>query len=209
MTETEQPWDQPKDLNGYVRYRIRRLRLEKGLKTREVAERSGIALGSYSCLETGRYRINLKNLFRILAALGVPIGEVWPDLPDAEPVDRVTERHFYLAIEAALRREGTRLNLEDILSAVVKAFDAERGLLAGRSRQQNVVGARAAAVILTRQQNHLTLIALGQMLNRDPSSLTHSVRRIGPRGPENEEFWRRVESAQLLLLQPVSRKSQR
>ncbi len=65
-------------VNEYVRARIRRIRLEKGLKLVDAASQSGLAVSSYGCMESGYYRINLDSLFRILGALEADISDVWP-----------------------------------------------------------------------------------------------------------------------------------
>ncbi|MEE8585469.1 MAG: helix-turn-helix transcriptional regulator, partial [Acidobacteriota bacterium] len=57
---------------------ICQIRLERGLKVQDMSRMAGIPLGSYSCLETGRYRLNLENLLRILEALKIDIAQVWP-----------------------------------------------------------------------------------------------------------------------------------
>lgn len=65
-------------VNEYVRARLRRIRLDKGLKLVDAASQSGLAVSSYACMESGFYKINLDNLFRILGALGADISDVWP-----------------------------------------------------------------------------------------------------------------------------------
>lgn len=65
-------------VNDHVRSRIRELRIAKRLRVSDVARRSGIPSGSYSCLEAGHFRINLDNLYRILFALRSDITGVWP-----------------------------------------------------------------------------------------------------------------------------------
>lgn len=65
-------------VNEYVRSRIRRIRLEKRLKLVDAASQSGLAVSSYACMESGFYKINLDNLFRILGALEADISDVWP-----------------------------------------------------------------------------------------------------------------------------------
>lgn len=57
---------------------IRRLRYERGLKLRELAEKSGVAVSTLCELEkgttvTGRY----ETLERVAKALGVTIADLW------------------------------------------------------------------------------------------------------------------------------------
>lgn len=65
-------------VNEFVRSQLKRIRLEKGLKLVEAASQSGLAVSSYACMESGFYKINLDNLFRILGALEADISDVWP-----------------------------------------------------------------------------------------------------------------------------------
>ena len=65
-------------INEFVRMRIRQLRKAKKLKIREMATRTTMPGSSYASLESGFYKINLDNLFRILGALDADIREVWP-----------------------------------------------------------------------------------------------------------------------------------
>ncbi len=77
-------------ISKYVVQSIRRKRMEQGMRVQDMAKRTGIPLGSYSCLETGRYRMSLENLFRILAVLGLEIKEVWPSPLKQRQVKKVT-----------------------------------------------------------------------------------------------------------------------
>ena len=62
-------------VNSYVVERIRRPRIAQRSKVAEAARRTGIPLGSYSCVETGRYRMSLECLFRALAVPGTDIAD--------------------------------------------------------------------------------------------------------------------------------------
>ncbi len=65
-------------VNEFVRRRIRRLRLSKGIKLVELASRLSLPASSYASMETGQCRISLDHLFRITGELGVDINDVWP-----------------------------------------------------------------------------------------------------------------------------------
>ena len=65
-------------VNAFVLACIRRRRIEQGLRVQDMARRTGIPLGSYSCPKTGRYRLSLESLFRILAVLGTDIAPAAP-----------------------------------------------------------------------------------------------------------------------------------
>ena len=62
-------------INNFVCKSLRNIRIGKGVKVLDVARRTRIPASSYSCLEWGRYKLNLDNLFRILHALDADIDE--------------------------------------------------------------------------------------------------------------------------------------
>ncbi|HSR67539.1 MAG TPA: helix-turn-helix domain-containing protein [Acidobacteriota bacterium] len=165
-------------VNAFVCTSIRRLRQARGLAIERVAERSGIPPGSYSCLETGRYRLNLENLYRILAALDADIGDVWPQRPG----DRKSSPEGPPQVEEAVRqaelRRPPRATLEDILKAVCRTCLVNRREMASRKRTARISRARAIASLLTWELGHLTLSALSRELRRDVSSLSHQLRRF-------------------------------
>ncbi len=65
-------------VNGFVRKRIRKLRLDRGIKLVELASRANIPTSSYASMETGQCRISLDRLFTIIGALEIEITDVWP-----------------------------------------------------------------------------------------------------------------------------------
>ncbi|HSR51409.1 MAG TPA: helix-turn-helix transcriptional regulator, partial [Acidobacteriota bacterium] len=87
-------------VSDFVASTIRRIRIEKGIRVADMAWRTGIPLGSYSCLETGRYRMSLENLFRILHILGTDINQVWPG-EITEWVEQVDEGFIERWVEKA------------------------------------------------------------------------------------------------------------
>ena len=147
-------------VNDFVTLSIRRIRLAKGLRVQDMAERSGIPLGSYSCLETGRYRINLENLFRIINVLGVDISEVWPKWSEESrpPVEKVNERFIQMAIREAKRYLPSEISLTEILDIVCDEFEITRDELESPSRKRHLAAARTVAAALTREQRHLTMV---------------------------------------------------
>lgn len=164
-------------VNAFVCTSIRRLRQARGLAIERVAERSGIPAGSYSCLETGRYRLNLENLYRILAALDAEIGDVWPQPPRGQRSAHQPPRVEEAVREAELRRPP-RATLEDILKAVCRTCLVNRREMASRKRGARISRARAVAALMTWELGHLTLSALSRELHRDVSSLSHQLRRF-------------------------------
>ena len=54
--------------------RIRKVRLEQGIKQKDLARRIGISQGALTNFELGRRRISLEWLLKIARALQVPVG---------------------------------------------------------------------------------------------------------------------------------------
>lgn len=54
--------------------RIRKVRLEQGIKQKDLARRIGISQGALTNFELGRRKISLEWLLRIARALEVPVG---------------------------------------------------------------------------------------------------------------------------------------
>lgn len=57
-----------------VGQRIRKVRLEQGIKQKDLARRIGISQGALTNFELGRRRISLEWLLKIARALEVPVG---------------------------------------------------------------------------------------------------------------------------------------
>ncbi|HSR53352.1 MAG TPA: helix-turn-helix domain-containing protein [Acidobacteriota bacterium] len=164
-------------VNEFVCGSIRRLRQSRGLGIEEMARRAGIPPGSYSCLETGRYRLNLENLFRILAVLEVEIADVWPQPPEDVP-SQLTRASVDEAVSQAERRRPPRARMEDLLTAVCRTCFVTRRELASRQRSARLSRARAIAAFLAWETGHLTLSGLSRRLRRDVSSISHQLRRF-------------------------------
>jgi len=65
--------------------RIRRLRAERGLQQRQLAEKAELTPSMVSQIESGRLTPSLHTLGRVAAALGVPIASLF----DAEPAGSI------------------------------------------------------------------------------------------------------------------------
>ena len=65
--------------------RIRRLRAERELQQRQLAEKADLTPSMVSQIESGRLTPSLHTLGRVAAALGVPMGSLF----DAEPVGSI------------------------------------------------------------------------------------------------------------------------
>lgn len=163
-------------VNDFVCSTVRRIRIEKGIRVQDMARRSGIPLGSYSCLETGRYRMSLENLFRILQVLGTDIQQVWPG-EITEWVEEVDEEFIEQWVERAKARQVPLVTMEEVQQAVCETYSIEREDLSSPSRRRDLAEARAVATVLVKETPHLALVELSRLLKRDVSSLSHSLRR--------------------------------
>ncbi len=64
--------------NEVIREKIRLIRRSKNLRMKDVAEKLGMKLSSYSALENGYCRISVDRLYDILDAIDADIEQVWP-----------------------------------------------------------------------------------------------------------------------------------
>ena len=188
-------------INSYVVERIRRQRVAQRLRVADMARRTGIPLGSYSCLETGRYRLSLESLFRILAVLGTGVADVWPE--QQGPVEQVTDSYILQTVEQAREAQPKLTRYHDILQAVCEAYGLKPEQLSSPSRRRDLSEARTVVLILTREQPHLTLAGLSRLLRRDVSSLSHCLRRLKPRLEYDRHLAERIESARRRLQEVV------
>ncbi len=169
------------DVNDFVRSRIRELRLSKHLRVADVARRAGIPFGSYSCLETGKYRLNMDTLCRILLALEAPISDVWPTAGCGVPA--VVDEVFIAAMvrEAEEKARQARVEPADLLQAVARTYGIAIADLCGRSSKRPLAEARAVASLLCDGFPHVTKTGLAQEMGREVSGLVHAASRLRER----------------------------
>ena len=179
-----------KPVNKHVRLAIRRIRIAKGLRLQDVAAKSGIPAGSYACLELGYYRLSSDKLLRILLALETDIRDVWPGLK-LKPEEEVSDEDLDEQLEESRPRQ---VGVEDVVQAVCRAFGVSPENLAGPSSQRRLSIPRAAAALLIREAPHLRMIDLAGRLGRDPSWLSHLLKRVEAI-EHSEGFLSRVERA--------------
>lgn len=162
----------------HVRRRVRLLRQAQGLQSQQLARKAGLSVSTYSCLETGHMRFGIEQLFRVLAAMRVSIGDVWPgSLP--EGFETVTETFIGRAIESQPPIEEQRPTLEEIVTAVASHCGVSVEALRSRdAREHRLAEARGLAGLLVREAPHLTLISLSRHFQRDPSCLSHAMNRL-------------------------------
>ncbi len=185
-------------VNDFICANIRRIRIDKGLRVQDIAARAGIPLGSYSCLETGRYRLNLENLFRILHVLGADISQVWPGSV-SEAREWVDDRFIRETVRAAKAGRPRNLSLDDIVAAVCEIYGISEKALTSPSRRRDLAEARTVATILTREVRHLSLVSLSRRLKRDVSSLSHCLRRLHDRLSYDRQLRARIREARRAL----------
>ncbi len=182
-------------INNYVAYRIREVRNARKLSSQEVARKTGIAPGSYSCLENGWYNINLDNLFKILQALEADVQDVWPktEEPACETID---ESYLLRAAQCARRFGVATVELDDIYESVCRAFELGKDMLHSRSRGwKRLREARAACAMLVKEAPNLSLTSLSRSLGCSLSSMSHLARRYEPRFEEEGELVVRMRQA--------------
>lgn len=91
----------------FVGEKIRSLRKERLLTQSELAQRIGVQQSDLCRMENGEYKVSLETLFRILAVLGMDIGEFFrePDVaPSAKEQDQELLRLFH-RLDDATRTE--------------------------------------------------------------------------------------------------------
>ncbi len=194
-------------ISKYVVQCIRQRRIEQGMRVQDMAKRTGIPLGSYSCLETGRYRMSLENLFRILAVLGVEIQEVWPSRLKQRQIKKVTSRFIRRVVDNAEKRRPRLIGYEDILGAVCKVYGVSRKKLCSPSRRRDLAEARTVATALVKEQRHLKLVELSRLLKRDVSSLSHCLRRLHWRLDYDKGLKGRLREARQQVATAIARPS--
>lgn len=185
-------------INGAVVSRIRQIRIAKRLRVQDLAERAGIPLGSYSCLDTGRYRMSLENLFRALTVLETDITEVWPR--GGGEVESVSRDYIERAAADFRSQAPRQVSYRDILKAVCGIYKTSRKKLSSPSRRRDLAEARTVATILFKEQRHLTLAGLSRILKRDVSTLSHCLRRLDYRLEHDEHLRVRISDSRRRLI---------
>ncbi len=148
---------------------------------------AGIPLGSYSCLETGRYRLNLENLLRILEALKIDIAQVWPRArpPRSRRPKKVTRAWLRRVVRESARRRPRPISMDDVVQTVCQVCDVSEEDLASPSRLRHLSEARKLAAFALRGIPQLNMVQLARRIGRDTSSLTHGMKRAGTPWPRS------------------------
>ncbi|HSR53353.1 MAG TPA: helix-turn-helix domain-containing protein [Acidobacteriota bacterium] len=193
-------------INNYVAHRLREIRTAKKLSSQEVARRTGIATGSYSCLENGWYRINLDNLFKILHALDTEVTEVWPRPKDEGQDGPIDEDYLKKTVRKALDEGPREMELDDVLDSVCEAFGVGKGQLQSKMRSwARLSQARAACGLLVKESPSLSLTDLCGLLGCSLSSMSHLMRRHMDALDEGGEMGETMERARRALRERLTR----
>ena len=164
-------------INNYVAHRIRELRMARKVTSQEMARRTGIAPGSYSCLENGWYKINLDNLFKILQALGAKVVEVWPQSQSA-PNDRIDERYLHRAVADSMESQPREITLDDIFKVVSGVFGIGKEHLHSQARSwERLNEARAVCAMLVEEVGHIESKALRSSMGFSTSAMVQLLQR--------------------------------
>lgn len=127
MEQCENP-EESENLKSDVAFRLKKLRLEKGITQRELAQNSGLAVITIQQYERGLREPRLDNLKRIAYALHVPVDSLFTEVKPAEPA--TIAAHFDIDEYTPEEMEQIKLFAEFIKSR--RAEDS--GLLAAHSR---------------------------------------------------------------------------
>lgn len=73
------PQDKRFDLDQYIGMKVKRARLDEGLKLVDVARISGISQGMVSKIENAQVSTSLETLSRLCDAIGLPISKLFAD----------------------------------------------------------------------------------------------------------------------------------
>ncbi len=164
-------------INNYVAHRIRELRMARKITSQEMARRTGIAPGSYSCLENGWYKINLDNLFKILQALGAKVVEVWPQTRSA-PGKRIDENYLHLAVTESMESRPREITLDDIFEVVSSLFGIGKEHLHSQARSwERLNEARAVCAMLVEEMGHIDTKALRSSMGFSSSAMVQLLQR--------------------------------
>lgn len=87
-----------------------------------------------------------------------------------------------------------KISIEQILKTVCEAYETELRELSGRGRQRRLSEARAAAALLVREAEHINLVDLGQILNRDLSGLSQGAGRLEKRMKSDQKLIEKIDT---------------
>lgn len=181
-------------INNYVGDCIRQIRIAKEIKVQDIARHAGIPASSYSCLEGGRYKINLDNLFRILQALDADISDVWPT-GDVNSVDVIGEEEMQQVVDAAMQAKPPVVSLDDVVEAVCRVCGIKEIRRGPEIKAKQAFEAQALAAVLVREIPQLSLTSLSHKLGVHISSLSRRATRMVEMADEDPVLARKISDA--------------
>ncbi len=181
-------------INNYVGDCIRQIRIAKEIKVQDIARHAGIPASSYSCLEGGRYKINLDNLFRILQALDADITDVWPT-GDVNSVDVIGEEEMQQVVDAAMQAKPPVVSLDDVVEAVCRVCGIKEIRRGPEIKAKQAFEAQALAAVQVREIPQLSLTSLSHKLGVHISSLSRRATRMVEMADEDPVLARKINDA--------------
>ena len=83
---------------GYFQKRLRQTMFFKGIRQKDISDRTGISDSKISSYVTGRYKPNAETLAKIANALGVDAAWLAGEGPDAEPEEFTREERGFRTV---------------------------------------------------------------------------------------------------------------
>lgn len=189
-------------INNFVCKNIRRIRISKGIKVLDIAKKTGIPASSYSCLEWGRYKLNLDNLFRILHAIGADIVHVWP-MADNQGGEKVTNEQIERILEKSEELRPAEVSVDDYIGTVCRVTGVERMDRAVARNSKKIREAQVIAAIIIKEVPQITLTSLSHRLDVNISSLSHRTRRMLLQAKQDKDLQRKIEQLRRKVLSRV------
>ena len=181
-------------INNYVGDCIRQIRIAKEIKVQDIAKQAGIPASSYSCLEGGRYKINLDNLFRILQALNADITDVWP-VGSIGASDVISSDEMQRVIDFAMKAKPPVVSLDDVVEAVCKACGLKEIRRGPEIKAKQAFEAQAMTAVLVRDIPQLSLTSLSHKLGVHISSLSRRATRMEEMAQTDSDLAARIDRA--------------
>ncbi len=189
-------------INNFICKNIRQIRVGKGIKVLDIAKKTGIPASSYSCLEWGRYKLNLDNLFRILHAIGAEITDVWP-MADNRSGERVTNEQIERILRKSEELRPPEVSVDDYIGTVCRISGIERMDRAVARNSKQIREAQVMAAIIVKDIPQITLTSLSHRLDVNISSLSHRTRRMLLQARHDEALRMKIDQMRREVLSQV------
>src|SRR5262245_50399972 len=148
-----------RDPGAHLAQNLKRLREERGLSQRQIAELSGIPRPTWGSLEAGGANPTLAVLSRAAAALQVSIEErIGPP--------RTAARHFPAAEQRVRQRQGARLR--PLLPEAIPGLEISHMEFAPNGRLTGIPHTPGTREYLTCESGRIELVASGERWQLEP-----------------------------------------